>query len=97
LEQVEKNGSSKGRCFIHNGLNERSIGNFGSAFKDIVKNGKKLQTVLIINNNETLNNEMFQLQLLMGRFENIKQVMSVHFKNTLYNYHMSKNRVITIN
>ena len=66
------------------------------AFKDIVKKLERSYNCTIINNNETLNNEVFTATFNV-EIENIKQVMSYISKNTPYNYNMSKNRVITIN
>ena len=65
------------------------------AFKDIIKKLERSYNCTIINNNETLNDEIFTATFNVD-IESIEQVMNYISKNTPYSYTLSKNRVITI-
>ncbi|MBD0780035.1 DUF4974 domain-containing protein [Maribacter sp. ANRC-HE7] len=66
------------------------------AFKDIVKKLERSYNCTIINNNKTLNDEIFTATFNV-EIENIEQVMTYISKNTPYSYVISENGIITIN
>lgn len=66
------------------------------AFRDIIKKLERSYNCTIINNNKTLNDEIFTATFNV-EIENIEQVMAYISKNTPYNYVVGENGIITIN
>ncbi|RAJ09254.1 FecR family protein [Arenibacter echinorum] len=65
-------------------------------FKDIIKKLERSYNCTIINNNQSLNDEIFSATFNVEK-ENIEQVINYISKNSPYHFTISENNVITIN
>jgi len=65
-------------------------------FKDIIKKLERSYNCTIINNNQSLNDEIFSATFNVEK-ENIEQVMNYISKNSPYHFTISENNIITIN
>lgn len=65
-------------------------------FKDIIKKLERSYNCTIINNNQSLNDEIFSATFNVEK-ENIEQIINYISKNSPYHFTISENNVITIN